>query len=156
MRRFQLTCAITKLDDELRIVKGPVLRPGIRDRQGSMISEAVIREAAHDFMLRYRLGETGSGFMHKDFENRHNRFQIVESYIVDVEYVVPRSERSALDVEQGVGDISVPAGSWVMAVKVIDDDVWKMIKNGTVKGFSIGGTARRVYSKEVEPGQEAA
>lgn len=162
MSLFQLTCAITKVDEEQRLVKGPVLRPGIRDRQGSMIAEDVIRTAAHDFMLRYRLGETGSGFMHKDFENRFDRFQIVESYVVDVAYTVPRTEREAVDVEQGVGDITVPAGSWVMAIKVLDDDVWKMVKAGTVKGFSIGGTARRVYSKTVEPGpattneQEAA
>lgn len=147
MERFSLTQTITKIDEELRIVKGPVLRPGIRDRQGSTVSEKVIREAAHEFMIRYREGETGSGFMHKDFENRHKRFQIVESYVLDVEYVVPRTERALVDgavPEAGADDIVVPAGSWVMAVKVNDDDVWKMVKSGTVKGFSIGGTARQV------------
>lgn len=147
MERFHLTQTVTKIDEELRIVKGPVLRPGIRDRQGSTVSEKVIREAAHEFMIRYREGETGSGFMHKDFENRHRRFQIVESYVLDVEYVVPRTERSLVDgavPEAGSEDIVVPAGSWIMAVKVNDDDVWKMVKSGTVKGFSIGGTARQV------------
>lgn len=147
MERFSLTQTITRIDDELRIVKGPVLRPGIRDRQGSTVSEKVIREAAHEFMIRYREGETGSGFMHKDFENRHKRFQIVESYVLDVEYVVPRTERALVDgavPEAGADAIVVPAGSWVMAVKVNDDDVWKMVKSGTVKGFSIGGTARQV------------
>lgn len=147
MERFCLTQTVTKIDEELRIVKGPVLRPGIRDRQGSTVSEKVIREAAHEFMIRYREGETGSGFMHKDFENRHRRFQIVESYVLDVEYVVPRTERSLVDgavPEAGSEDIVIPAGSWIMAVKVNDDDVWKMVKSGTVKGFSIGGTARQV------------
>jgi hypothetical protein len=144
MSDFTFRCSILKVLDEKRIVKGPVLRPGIRDRHGTTVSADEIQNAAHTFMVEYRKGETTSGYMHRDFYKADERFRIVESYILDVDLSVPRTERAGLVEESGEGEIKVPAGSWVMAVQVIDDDVWEQVKLGIVKGFSIGGTAEVV------------
>jgi hypothetical protein len=32
---------------------------------------------------------------------------------------------------------------WIVGVKVHDDDVWRQVKDGTLKAFSIGGNAKR-------------
>ena len=149
MSKVSLQCRVFKLDDELRLAKGPVLRPDIRDRHGTTVDRTTIRQAAHQFMIRYRLGETTSGYMHRDFYRADERFQIVECYITDVDVTIPRTERLAIDGEDGDGDIVIPAGSWMMAVVVKDDQVWEQIKSGVVKGFSIGGTADIVPDEEM-------
>ena len=38
----------------------------------------------------------------------------------------------------------VKKGSWVISVKVISDRLWKMVKDGELTGFSIGGRGERV------------
>lgn len=43
----------------------------------------------------------------------------------------------------GIPDGMMPEGWWV-GFEVSDDDVWKKIKDGTYKMFSIEGTASRV------------
>lgn len=131
----------------LRLVKGPVLRPDIRDRQGTTVSADEIQKAAYDFMARYREGDTTLGFMHKDFFDADKRFTLVESAVLDVDYTVPRAERVATDAGADEADITVPRGSWILGVLVHDDDVWSMVEKGTVKGFSIGGTAKIVPDK---------
>ena len=128
----------------MRLVKGPVLRPNIRDRQGTTVSAEEILQAAYNFMKRYREGDTTLGFMHKDFFDADERFTLVESYVLDVDYVVPRTERLGVVQETGAGEISVPAGSWMMGVLVHDDAVWSLVQQGNVKGYSIGGTAKVV------------
>ena len=82
--------------------------------------------------------------MHRDFHKADERFPVVESYITEVDLVVPRENRKLVSGESGEGDIIVPAGSWVMAFKVLDDQVWEQIVSGVTKGFSIGGTAEIV------------
>lgn len=144
MQNFSLTCRILKTIDDQRIAKGPVLRPEVRDRQKSVVSAEEIQQAAHEFMIGLRKGETTSGYMHRDFHKADERFPIVESYITEVDMVVPRENRKLVSGESGEGDIIVPAGSWVMAFKVLDDQVWEQIVSGVTKGFSIGGTAEIV------------
>lgn len=36
-------------------------------------------------------------------------------------------------------DLNVPIGTWMVSMKVLNDDVWKQVKEGKVKGFSIEG-----------------
>ncbi len=144
MQKFSLTCRILKTIDDQRIAKGPVLRPEVRDRQKSVVSAEEIQQAAHEFMIGLRKGETTSGYMHRDFHKADERFPVVESYITEVDLVVPRENRKLVSGESGEGDIIVPAGSWVMAFKVLDDQVWEQIVSGVTKGFSIGGTAEIV------------
>lgn len=144
VKRFQHEAVIAKVDTALRLIKGPLLRPGIRDRQGSMVSKAEIRQAAHDFMIRYRKGETTTGFMHNDFEAADERFPMVELWITDTDMTIPRTERLLVKGESGEGDIFVPAGSLMAAIKVNDDKAWDLVLKGVLKGFSIGGWARVV------------
>ena len=135
MAAYKNIVSICKIDDGRRVVKGPVLRPEVRDRQGTIISEDVILEAAHDFMARLNSNKDGSGpgFMHKEF-NRD--LVIVESYVLEYDQTYTVKEGQSTDI---------PAGSWMMAIKVNDDKIWEGVKNGTFKGFSIGGQAKIQY-----------
>ena len=138
MSEFNKTISICKVDSARRVVKGPVLRPEIRDRQGTIMSADIIVDAAHDFVARLSDGDdpTKPGFMHKEF-NRD--LVIVESYITerDETYAISESEKTV-----------VPSGSWMMAIKVNDEAIWKGVKEGTFKGFSIGGRARLQYEDD--------
>jgi DNA adenine methylase len=56
--------------------------------------------------------------------------KILECYITPVEFTI--------------GEVHVKKGTWIMAVRVIDDALWESVKTGDLTGFSIGGSARRV------------
>ena len=144
MDKFNHVVSICKIDTERRVVKGPVLRPEMRDRQGTIIGVDVILDAAHDFLSRLNADTDAAtpGFMHKEF-NRD--LVIVESHITD--------QDQSYELKSG-DSCRVPEGSWMMAVKVNDDKIWEGVQNGTFKGFSIGGRARLQYDDDEDENQE--
>lgn len=113
--------------DEKQIVVGLVLAPEATDAQGDVYDADVIEAAAHNFLAGYNK-TTKLGFQHKDFKNWHSRFELVESWIAPMDL--------------SIGDVSIKAGTWIMSVRVLDAAVWKMVKAGKIKGFSIGGKAK--------------
>lgn len=120
----QIDIPIVKADDERREVTGIVLEPDEVDAQNDTVSAEVIKEAAHKFLARFNRG-TRLGLMHKIFGE------------IGVELV----ESSITDVNNKVGGKKVKKGSWVITVKILDDAVWKKVKDGDITGFSIGGVA---------------
>lgn len=117
---------ITKADDEARIVYGVVLEPHTTDLQGDVLSIDTIENAAHKYLIEHRtVGDNHS---------QKARAEVVESYLAPA------------DMELGGQKIS--KGSWVMAVHVIDDELWKSVKSGDYSGFSIGGTGARTKIEE--------
>lgn len=117
---------IAKANDEEQTVSGIVLKPEVTDAQGDIYSADVIRESAFDFLANYNKS-TKLGHQHKDFKSWGTRFALVESYVAPTDFVM--------------GDKTVKMGSWVMTVKVLDSKIWKMVKDGKITGFSIGGKA---------------
>ncbi|MGH9889025.1 MAG: XkdF-like putative serine protease domain-containing protein [bacterium] len=109
--------------DEERYVLGVVLEPETVDAQDDIYSAAEVRDAAHRFMEQYR----NVGFMHRGLVNE--RVKILESYLAPTSF--------SLDGAQ------VRKGTWLLAVRVLDDELWGQIKNGELTGLSIGGSARR-------------
>jgi DNA adenine methylase len=65
--------------------------------------------------------------MHKQFIN--GDVSILESFIAPVSFTV--------------GTTKVRKGTWLMALRVTSDKIWKQIKGGELTGFSIGGSAVR-------------
>ena len=53
--------------------------------------------------------------------------------------VFTKEKAAALGIPEG----TMPEGWWV-GFEVTDDEVWKKVKDGTYKMFSIEGTAQRV------------
>jgi len=123
-KRLAVILPILKRNEEQRIVTAVVLKPDATDAQGDIISPPVIEKAAYNFLLNYRRGNT-VGYMHRDMGRN---LQVVESYIAP----------SPLTISGRL----IPEGSWVMSVKVFDDEIWKRVLAGEVTGFSIGGMAK--------------
>jgi len=53
-----------------------------------------------------------------------------------------------------VGELAVKKGTWLLAVRVLSDELWERVKSGDLTGFSIGGSARRVPEPAAVPTSE--
>jgi hypothetical protein len=120
------TVPLVKAAEE-RMVYGIVLEPETVDAQGDIYDAATIRQAAHIFMEKFG----GLGLMHRYIINGSAR--ILETWIAPCD----------LDLN----GTAVRKGTWLLAVRVIDDDLWKAVKEGEFTGFSIGGSARRIAGR---------
>lgn len=141
MSAVQIHVPICKVQEELQVVKGPVLRPEVRDRHQTIIAADVVQKAAHDFLEDLNLANR-PGFMHKEFDRD---LKVVESYISEVE------ETYEIKGKDGkVHKVTYPAGTWFLAMKVYEDTIWDGVKNGVFRGFSIGAVATVKYEDDTE------
>jgi len=108
--------------DEERYVLGIVLEPETVDAQKDIYSAGEVREAAHRFMQEYR----NIGLMHQGLVN--SRVKILESYLAPAAFTLDGTQ--------------IRKGTWLLAVRVLDQELWAQIKAGELGGFSIGGSAR--------------
>lgn len=104
----------------------------IEDWQNDIVDPEVLEEAAYNFVQFYREG----GEMHE----RSGVATLIESIVFTTE------KMKALGIPEG----TLPVGWWI-GFKVLDDDVWEKVKDGTYSMFSIGGEAIR---EEVEDDEE--
>jgi hypothetical protein len=116
---YEINIPLCKINDEQRLVGGIVYEPDITDAQGDSASEEEIGKAAHRFMLD---SET-LGIMHK--QEAGSKARIVESYLAPASFKF--------------GNQIIRKGTWIMVVKIFDDELWGMIKSGAITGFSMGG-----------------
>lgn len=120
---------IRKADTAKRLVYGVVLEPNVVDAQGEWERPETIERTAHKYLASYN-ETTGLGVQHSVFGDIGA--DIVESYIAPQD----------LDFDGELeGDRIIRKGSWVMVVKVNDDDLWRGVQDGSITGFSIGGSA---------------
>lgn len=114
----EFTAPIVLKEEDRKIVNGPVLIPDEPDTDNDVVSEEQIENVAHKFVEEYG---------NIDLQHSLNNVgKMVESYIAPT------------DLDFG-NDVVVPKGSWMMGVRVTDDDVWKSVKSGELTGFSIMG-----------------
>lgn len=123
---FEATNRLVKgLDpSDERYVLGIVLEPEVVDAQGDIYSPDEIRAAAHRFMEEFG----GLGLMHRLRVN--GQVKVLESFLAPTDFAV--------------GDVTVRKGTWMLAVRVLSDELWERVRTGDLTGFSIGGSARRV------------
>ncbi len=114
-------------DDE-RFVLGVVLDPEVVDAQGDIYSPEEVRQAAHRFMEEFG----GLGLMHRFRVN--DQVKVLESYLAPVDFAI--------------GETRIRKGTWLLAVRILSDELWQQVKDGALTGFSIGGSARRVPDGE--------
>ena len=87
-------------------------------------SEKTVRKASELFLMRSN--QNNATYEHKD---KLEGLSVVESWIIDDE----KSDKSRLY------GFDLPKGTWMISMKVNNDEVWKKVKDGEVKGFSIEG-----------------
>lgn len=121
-------------NSEQRLVVGPAMIPDkmiIRRNEitGEIyyvyFTEDTIKKLQQKFMKEKLLDKTnvehGRRFL--------NNVDIVESWIVD------DKEKD----KQQVFGMSYPKGTWMITMKVTDDETWNKVKDGKLKGFSVQG-----------------
>ncbi len=123
---WQRDMQVIKLHEEQQVVRGVVLEPDVVDSQDDMITIQEIEAASHGFMIEVQRGVGSIGVDHEGPADA----VVVESFLAPVEFVE--------------GEQTIRKGSWVLAVKVFDDELWKSVKSGDRTAFSIHGTAERV------------
>lgn len=129
MDEWRRTVEISKTDEAQNLVFGwlsRVVEPDgstVVDKQGDIIPPDELEQAAYDFMLKSRASDA----MH-DGEQIGD---VVESFLSTPE---KRAAMGAASVDKSVG--------WWIGVKV-SPSVFKRVKAGELRAFSIGGSAVR-------------
>jgi hypothetical protein len=121
--KVELRKLAVRKEGERRYVLGIVLEPETVDAQKDVYSADEVENAAHVFMEQYR----NTGLMHEKMVN--DKVKILQSYIAPADMTI--------------GTEAVKKGTWLMAVHVLDDDLWASVKSEGLTGFSIGGSAIR-------------
>ena len=123
---------LKEVDAEKRILMGAALVPNKhiyrrneKDEEYYIyFSEKTVRKASELFLMRSN--QNNATYEHKD---KLEGLSVVESWIIDDE----KSDKSRLY------GFDLPKGTWMISMKVNNDEVWKDVKEGKVKGFSIEG-----------------
>ena len=123
---------LTAIDEDRRIFMGAVLIPDkkiLRKRDdGSYYNirfpKETINRASQLFMEK---GNQNNSTLEHEVALSGNT--VVESWVIEDE-IHDKSRKFGLNH---------PIGTWMVAMKITDDENWKMAKTGFVKGFSIEG-----------------
>lgn len=122
---------IFHFNEEKHIVTGPVLIPDKRIYRYSngmeyyvYFGQETIEKVAHEFLSNINR-------FNIEHEKEVEGVKIIESWVKsDLEF----DKSTALDMPL------LPVGTWLISVKIDNEEVWKQVKNGTFQGFSIQGT----------------
>ena len=134
---------LKEVDAEKKILMGAALVPNKqilradKDGKGYYIyfSEDTIKKASELFLMRSN--QNNATLEHKE---KLNGLSVVESWVIDN----PEMDKSK---EYG---FSLPKGTWMISMKVNNEDIWKEVKLGKVKGFSIEGYFADKYEMSQE------
>ena len=114
---------VTKDDeDDEQVAAGIVMVPDKADLQNDFAREETIRSFADQFEAFVDAGEAGGGIMHAVFPDGW----------MDLE----RNE--VLDESEEIGGQTVEAGAWVQEWAINHADLWELIQDDIISGYSIG------------------
>ena len=142
------TIELAEVDHDKRILMGAALIPNktIYRRNGEeefyvYFSKNTIRKASEMFL---KSGSQSASTL--EHEMNLSGLTVVESWIVE----------SAEQDKTALHKLSVPIGTWMVSVKVDNEDVWQnYVKTGKVKGFSIEGYfADKTDLKAIQPDED--
>ena len=108
-----------KVEEEKRLVTGIVAESGVEDTYGDTISAEEIEKA----MVKFMTNDPQIRIQHD--ENYEPKVSIIENWL----------EKEG----RTLGNIFISPGTWLMTVKILDDEVWQMIKDEKLNGFSFRG-----------------
>ena len=133
-------------DEDKKIVVGAAMVPNKMihryDDLGNLyyvfFSKSSIKRMADKFLKEKRTDETS--IEHNGQKLGKDKVFVTESWV---------SEDPVLDKSHFYG-FDLPAGTWFVAMKVNDDEIWKMIKEKSLTGFSVEGlfAEKSIFSKE--------
>lgn len=126
--KIELNVEIMKnLNEEKQIVTGIVYEPNELDSHDEYMETEDIEKAAYNFLTKYRKIDEQHNFVQSENE-------VVESWI---------SKNN-----EKINGEPIKKGTWLMSVKINNDDVWAKIKNGDITGFSLAGVGTTIEKQE--------
>ena len=122
---------LKEVDAEKRILMGAALIPNkqiyrTNDKKEEYyiyFSEATVRKASELFFMNSN--QNNATLEHNE---KLKGMSVVESWIIEGEY----------DKSMNYG-FNLPKGTWMISMKVNNDEIWNKVKLGEIKGFSIEG-----------------
>jgi hypothetical protein len=135
---------LKEVDTEKRILMGAALVPNKQiyrrndknEEYHIYFSKDTVRKASELFLMR--ANQNNATYEH---DKKLSGMSVVESWIIEDE----KKDKSA---KYG---FSLPVGTWMISMKVNNDEVWKDVKEGKVKGFSIEGYFADKYEMSFNP-----
>lgn len=124
---------VQKADQKKQLIYGVVLEPNSMDSQDDFMLPHHVEKAAHTYMTKVVRGKSSvSKLQHRaqGFFKTKPGVVPVESYIAPVDFSYDGMEM-------------VKKGTWVMVLKVEDENIWDDVLAGKYTGLSIGGTGIR-------------
>ena len=135
---------LAEVDSDKRILMGAALIPNkqIYRKNGKdefyvFFSEATVKQASELFLKNGN--QSNATLEHKA---KFDGATVVESWIID---------NPDMDKSKQYG-FSLPKGTWMISMKIEDESVWKQVKEGKYKGFSIEG----YFADKLEMAEEVA
>jgi len=116
---------------EQRYTLGPWYVPGVEDAHGEFTDEDTLQKALWDWV---RSGDRTIYLQHSDKPAGEMVEIMTVPFAVEADLTVPN---------QGVTKYQFPANTPFMGV-VWEQWSWNLVKEGKLRGYSIGGTARRM------------
>ena len=138
---------LKEVDGEKRILMGAALIPNkqIYRKNGDKefyiyFSEETVRKASELFLMR--ANQNNATLEHE--KKMLDGMSVVESWIIEDE----NTDRSRLY------NFNLPKGTWMISMKVNNDEIWNKVKAGEVKGFSIEGYFVDKYEMSLQESEE--
>jgi hypothetical protein len=138
---------LKEVDAEKRILMGAALVPNKqiyrrnKDKEFYIyFSEDTVRKASELFLMRANQNNATLEHERKMLDG----MSVVESWIIEDE----KQDKSA---KYG---FNLPKGTWMISMKVNNDEIWKKVKDGEVKGFSIEGHFVDQYEMSLQQNEE--
>jgi hypothetical protein len=138
---------LKEVDTEKRILMGAALIPNKqiyrknKDKEFYIyFSEDTVRKASELFLMRANQNNATLEHEKKMLEG----MSVVESWIIEDE---------KLDKSAKYG-FNLPKGTWMISMKVNNDEIWNKVKAGEVKGFSIEGYFVDKYEMSLQENEE--
>lgn len=125
--RFTKTVDIKAVDRDARTATGAVLVPNELDHQEDFLRPDAVRN--------FQTDGPDTGVMHAAFPD--DAADLVRNEVITQ--------------AETIGDEKFPPGTWVATRKYEDDDLWQLVDDGVLQGFSIGGEITRAVDHDKLP-----
>lgn len=121
-------------DDDKMIVVGPAMIPNIeiprKDEKGELYYVIFRPETIRDIQEKFMKTQSVHNTNQDHIEDKPADSYIIETWIKETDQ----------DKSNKYGFGSLPIGSWFVMMKVSSKEVWRRIKDGELKGFSVEGS----------------
>jgi hypothetical protein len=120
-----------KADIEKKIITGPALIPNkniyrsdqLRGEFEIFFSEDTVSKISQKFLKEHK--QNSVTVQH---QTSANNIYVFESWII---------EDTENDKSNAIGFNDLPVGTWMVSMKIENDEIWDKIKEGEIKGFSV-------------------